>query len=109
MIIVTIMWRNDEMGLMMRWGGCSQNDSELYMVFAENSQILLKISVILILLTFICLVSLNLLVNNQLNSSLQHIIVTYIFSQQTFKLSPGFQSVHAKFVTSTLKPIICSP
>ena len=32
-----------------------------------------------------------------------------IFLQQTFKLSPGFKSVHAKFVTSTLEPIICSP
>ena len=43
--------------------------SELFILFAENSQILLKISVIPILLTFIHLVALNLLVNNQLNSS----------------------------------------
>ena len=43
-------------------------DSEFFIVFAENSQILLKISVIPILLIFIYLVALNLLVNNQLNS-----------------------------------------
>ena len=39
---------------------------------------LLKISVILILLTFKYLVALTLFVNNHLNSSLQHIIVTKI-------------------------------
>ena len=42
---------------------------DFFILFAENSQILLKISVIHILLTFIKLVALNLLVNNQLNSS----------------------------------------
>jgi hypothetical protein len=47
-------------------------DSELFILFAENSQILLKIYVIPILLTFMNLVALNLLVNNQLNSSLWH-------------------------------------
>ena len=41
---------------------------ELFILFAENSQILLKISVIPILLTFMYLVALNLWVNNQLNS-----------------------------------------
>jgi hypothetical protein len=41
----------------------------LYMQL-ENSQILLKISVIPIPLTFMHLVALNLVVNNQLNSSL---------------------------------------
>ena len=45
------------------------NNSELFILFAENSQILFKISVIPILLTFIYLVALNLLVNNQVNSS----------------------------------------
>ena len=54
---------------MMSWFGCLQRDSELFILFAENSQILLKISVIPILLTFIYLVALNLLVNNHLNSS----------------------------------------
>ena len=49
---------------------CLLKDSEPFILFAENSQILLKISVIPILLTFIYLVALNLLVNNQLNSSL---------------------------------------
>jgi hypothetical protein len=44
-------------------------DSELFILLAENSQTLLKIPVIPILLTFMYLVALNLLVNNQLNSS----------------------------------------
>ena len=48
----------------------------LFTLFAENSQILLKISVIPILLTFIYRESLNQLVYNQLNSSLREIIVT---------------------------------
>jgi hypothetical protein len=48
--------------------GCLLTDSELLILFAENSQILVKILVIPILLTFIYLVALNLLVNNQLNS-----------------------------------------
>ena len=54
---------------MMSWVGCLLKDSKLFILFAENSQILLKISVIPILLTIIYLVALNLLVNNQLNSS----------------------------------------
>ena len=54
---------------MMSWVGCLLKDSELFILFAENSQILLKIFVIPILLTFIYLVALNLLVNNQLKSS----------------------------------------
>ena len=54
---------------MMSWVGCLLTDSELLILFAENSQILLKISVIPILLTFIYLVAHNLLVNKQLNSS----------------------------------------
>ena len=36
-------------------------DSELFILFAENSQILPKISIIPILLTFICVVALYLL------------------------------------------------
>ena len=54
---------------MMSWVGCLLKDSKLFILFAENSQIHLKISVIPILLTFIYLVALNLLVNNQPNSS----------------------------------------
>ena len=55
---------------MMSWVGYLLKDSELFILFAENSQILHKISVIPILLTFIYLVArLYLLVNNQLNSS----------------------------------------
>ena len=64
----------------MSWVEYLQKDSELFNLFAENSQIVLKISVIPILLTFIYLVILNLLVNNQLNSSLRHIIVTHLIS-----------------------------
>ena len=74
--IVTIMCRNDELSSTMSRVGCLPKDSELFILFAEDCQILLKISVIPILLTFIYLVALNLLVNNQLNSSLRHIIVT---------------------------------
>ena len=74
---VTVMCGNDELNSTMTWVGCLLKDTELFIQFAENSQILLKISVIPILLTFIYLVALNLLVNNQRNSSLQHIIVTY--------------------------------
>ena len=66
---VTIMCRNDELSSMMSWVGCLLKDSDLFVLFAENSQVLLKISVIPILLTFIYLVAINLLVNNQLNSS----------------------------------------
>ena len=49
----------------MSWVGCLLKDSELFILFAENSQILLKISVIPILLTFIYLVALNLLNGKQ--------------------------------------------
>ena len=52
-----------------------------FILLTENSWILLKVSVIPIpiLLSFIHLVALNLLVNNQLNSSLRHIIVTFFW------------------------------
>ena len=56
---VKIMCRNDE----LNWLFTNVTDSELFILFAENSQILLKISVFPILLTFIYLVALNLLVN----------------------------------------------
>ena len=58
---VTIMCRNDELSSTMSWVGGLLKDSELFILFAENSQILLKISFIPILLTFIYLVTLNLL------------------------------------------------
>ena len=59
---------------MMSRVGCLLTESELFILFTENSQILLKISVIHILLTFIYLVAFYLLVNNQLNLSLWQII-----------------------------------
>ena len=46
--------------------GCLLKDSELFVLFAEKSQILPKISVIYIFLTFMYLVAINMLVNNQL-------------------------------------------
>ena len=54
--IVTIVFHNDVLSQMMIWVGYLLKDSELFILFAENSQILLKISVIPILLTFIYLV-----------------------------------------------------
>ena len=63
------MNRNAKSSSTMSWVGCLQKDSVLFILFAESSQIPLKISAIPILLTFIYLVALNLLVNNQLNSS----------------------------------------
>ena len=76
------MCRNDKLSSMMSWVGCLlPADSELFTLFVENSQILLKLSVIPILLTFMYPVALNLLVNNQLNSSLRHTIVTKALGQ----------------------------
>ena len=54
---------------MMSWVGFLIKDSDVFILFAENSQILFKTSVIPILLTFLYLVALNMLVNNQLDSS----------------------------------------
>ena len=68
---VTIMCRNDELSSIMSWVGCLLKDSELFILFEENSQILPKISDISILLPFMYLVALNLLLNNQINSSLR--------------------------------------
>ena len=52
---------NYELSSMTSWVGCLLKDSDLFILFAENSQIHVKISVIPILLTFIYLVALNLL------------------------------------------------
>ena len=57
---VTIMCRYDELSLMMSQVGCLLKDSELFILFAGNSQILVKISVIPTLSTFMNLVALNL-------------------------------------------------
>ena len=67
-ILITIMCRNEDLSSSMIWVGCLLKDSELFILFAENSQPLLNISVIPLLLIFIYLVALNLLVNNQVNS-----------------------------------------
>ena len=48
-ICMTIMCHNDELSSTMSWVGCLLKVSELFILFAENSQTLLKISVIPIL------------------------------------------------------------
>ena len=48
-LCVTIMCHNDELSWTMSWVDCLLKDSELFILFAENSQILLKISIIPIL------------------------------------------------------------
>ena len=88
---------------MMSWVGCFLKDSELFILFEENIQILLKISVIPILLTFIYLVALNLKQPTQpivqLNSSLRHIIVTYTTNWMIFFLT----LVHCIFYLTSFK------
>ena len=84
---------------------CLLKDSKLFILFAKNSQILLKISVMPILVTLIFLVALNLLVNNQLNSSfnssLRHIIVTKFFTQSWRILEPStYQAMQPVFMAS---------
>ena len=53
-LFVAIICHGDELSssLCLSWLGCLLTDSELFILFAENSQSLLKISVIPILLTF---------------------------------------------------------
>ena len=54
--IESIICRNDELSSTMSWVGCLLKDSKVFILFAENSQILHKISAISILLTFMYLV-----------------------------------------------------
>ena len=83
------MCRNDDLSLTMSWVGCLLKYSQIFILFAENSQILQNFSFIPILLTFVYLVAHNLLVKKptqliaQLNTSLRHIIVTYQFPAVT--------------------------
>ena len=65
----SIICHNDELSSTMSWVDLLLKDSELFILFAENSQILLKISGIPILFTFMHLVAHNRSINNQLNSS----------------------------------------
>ena len=51
-IYVTIMCHNDELSSTMSLVGRLQKDSELLILFAENRQIVLKISIIPILFNF---------------------------------------------------------
>ena len=64
------MYRNDEMSSTMSYKFVFYWQIQSLFLFAENSQILLKISVIPILLNLMYLLALDLLVNNQLNSLL---------------------------------------
>ena len=74
----SIICRNDELS-------CLLKDSELFTLFAENSQIILKISVTPIFLTFMYLVALESVSKQptqliaQLNSSLRQIIDSFVF------------------------------
>ena len=76
-------------------------DSELFILFAENREILLKISVIPILLTFMSLVAMNLLVNNQLNHHLTQLIIAaeirHIWSPHDFTKKKQIPDVHEIF------------
>ena len=66
------MYRNDEMSSTMSYKFVFYWQIQSLFLFAENSQILLKISVIPLLLIVMYLVALlTLLVNNQLNPLLQ--------------------------------------
>ena len=56
---VTNMCRNDELSWTISWFWCLLKDSELFILFAKNSQILLKISVIAPLLTYLVLLNLS--------------------------------------------------
>ena len=77
---------------MMSWVGCLLKNSELFILFAENSQILLKISVVPILLTGFILVALESVIKQltqlivQLNSLLRQIIDSKIIHSW---LQPG--------------------
>ena len=85
---------DNELCFMMSWVGCLLKDSDHFYLIAEKSQILLKISDIPILLTFMYLVVLNLLVNNQLNSSLWQIIDSLVVKnprRQGCRLSRGLK------------------
>ena len=74
-VFESIICRNDKLSLTMSGVGCLLKDSELFILFAENSQILLKIYVISIPSTFIYLVALNLVVNNQSNHRPTQLII----------------------------------
>ena len=63
------MCRNDELTWLFTKIFQAWNIPSFFILFEKSTQIIRKISVIPILLTFIYLVALNLLVNNQLISS----------------------------------------
>ena len=55
---VAIICHNDELSSSLRWLDCLLTDSEVFILSAEINQVLLKISFIPILLTFMYLVAL---------------------------------------------------
>ena len=92
---VTIMCRNYKLSSTISWVG-----SEIFILFAENSQILFKISVISIPLTFIYMVALNLLVNNQLKSKGTQLIIAAHDCQNTLCCAhPNFWTFRLPFHT----------
>ena len=81
---------NDELSSSLSWVDCLLTDSEVFILFAENSQILLKISVVPIYLTFMYLVALyqkNWAVNNIKSTQtwIQLIIVAEIRPKSFFR------------------------
>ena len=81
---VAIMYRNDELSLTMSWVGCLLKDSEFFVLFTENSQILHKIFDTPILKQITQLIV-------ELNSSLGHIIVTVVCRQMFTKQCIGYK------------------
>ena len=87
----------------MSWLGCLLKDSELLVLFAENSQIILKISVIPILLTFIYLVAPNLLKQRQTITSVMAVhIQLWINQWRNIKEKKVMNSAHGHYGRDSL-------
>ena len=72
------MCHNDELSSMMSYVGCLLTGSKIFLIlFAENSHIFRKTSVIPILLTFMYLVGLNLLVKTTTHRPTQLVIAAH--------------------------------
>ena len=76
-LYVTIMCHDDQLSLTKNWVGCLLTDSKIFILFAENSQILLKISVIHILWTFMYLLAVFNLRTNSIHRLTQLIIAAH--------------------------------
>jgi hypothetical protein len=83
----------------MSRAGCLLKDSEHSILFAENSQILLKISVIPILLTFIYLVAVKqptqlIIAALNCHTCLQHILRECIMIEARFVIAHRFRAFY---------------